>query len=395
MGNLKPIGSEKLEGIDKIKRMIEISTYKLNTPQSINEDKSLVFNKTLADGNNYHIIKEKNGYVIKKGLNESSSDYIEPMKNRKYYSSYSQAMKRLNLIVKEVNNLEGYDENLSLFNESDEVKYYLKTPKTEQATPGTQTPPTPAPAPAPTTPPPADEEDMDVEFDVEDSVDVEEPEETSQDQDEEIVTYKTIQKLVGKLGQKTREFLSDEENELDTKQVKYIINSILSALPLDTLEEEDRDEIMSKFEGGESQETMGGEDMMDYEETSSEEDEMGGEDVEMDSEVVTPPPAQPERAESYHYKSFKDKSEEMKEMIENIFAESKVDKVLNKYFKSNDNNIEKKVQSLSESHKQEIKTMSFLIENPNTKIVGKNKQGEILLVNNKKLFSINKSGKLI
>ena len=112
MGNLKPIGSEKLQGMDKIKRMIEISRYNENIPQPINEDKSNEFKKVLSDGNTYNIVKEKNGYVIKKGINESTQEYLDPMKNRKYYSSYSQALKRLNLIIKEVNVSEGYTKNL-------------------------------------------------------------------------------------------------------------------------------------------------------------------------------------------------------------------------------------------------------------------------------------------
>ena len=101
MAGLKPIGSEKLQGMDKINRILEISRYKENTPQPVNEDKSVEYRKTLSDGNEYQIVKEKNGYVIKKSLNEGL-EYLEPMKNRKYYSSYSQALKRLNLIAKEV-----------------------------------------------------------------------------------------------------------------------------------------------------------------------------------------------------------------------------------------------------------------------------------------------------
>ena len=106
MGNhLRPIGSEKLEGMDKIQRIMEIARYNENIPTPINEDKSTEYTKTLADGRNYQIIKEKNGYVIKRTINESTNeyDYLEPMKNRKYYSSYSQAFKRLNLVTKEVN----------------------------------------------------------------------------------------------------------------------------------------------------------------------------------------------------------------------------------------------------------------------------------------------------
>ena len=126
MGKLRPIGSEKLEGMEKIYRMLEISNYKLNIPKPINEDTSVEYKKTLVDGNTYHIVKEKNGYVLKKGLTESVSEYIEPIKNRKFYPSYSQALKRLNLITKEVNQNEGYDKNISLFeSEEEEDKKYI------------------------------------------------------------------------------------------------------------------------------------------------------------------------------------------------------------------------------------------------------------------------------
>ena len=92
MGDLKPIGSEKLQGMEKINRMIEIARYKEYVPKSINENSSTEYNKVLSDGMNYQIIKEKIGYVLKRGLNESESDYIEPMKHRRYFNSYSQAL---------------------------------------------------------------------------------------------------------------------------------------------------------------------------------------------------------------------------------------------------------------------------------------------------------------
>ena len=50
MAGLRPIGSEKLEGMDKINRIMEIARYKENTPTPINETKSTEYNITLADG---------------------------------------------------------------------------------------------------------------------------------------------------------------------------------------------------------------------------------------------------------------------------------------------------------------------------------------------------------
>ena len=79
MGNLRPIGSEKLQGMDKINRMIEISRYKENRPNPINEDKSVEYTKTLANGKTYRIDREKNGYVIKKTISESINLPLETM----------------------------------------------------------------------------------------------------------------------------------------------------------------------------------------------------------------------------------------------------------------------------------------------------------------------------
>ncbi len=105
MADLKPIGSERLTGQEKLKRIMEIARYNEVKPSNINETSRSEFSISLVDGNNYQIVKEKSGYIIKKTISESETDYIEPMKNRKYYSSYSQALKRLNLMTKEVNRL--------------------------------------------------------------------------------------------------------------------------------------------------------------------------------------------------------------------------------------------------------------------------------------------------
>jgi hypothetical protein len=94
MGSLKPIGSEKLQGMDKIRRMIEISNYNGHQSNPVNESDSANFNRMLADGNRYEIVKEKTGYIIKKQLSEGVLEYTEPMKNRKYHSSYSQALRK-------------------------------------------------------------------------------------------------------------------------------------------------------------------------------------------------------------------------------------------------------------------------------------------------------------
>ena len=82
--NLKPVGSEKLQGMEKIQRIMEIARYKENIPKPINEDKSTEYTKVLANGKTYRIDKERNGYVLKSSLTESTEDfdYMEPMKNK-------------------------------------------------------------------------------------------------------------------------------------------------------------------------------------------------------------------------------------------------------------------------------------------------------------------------
>jgi len=147
MADIRPLGSERLDGVDKIKRIMEIAKYKDAVSQPINENSTTEYNITFADGNQYGIVKERQGYIIKQFVAEGQSDYIEPMKNRKYFSGYSQALKKLNLMIKENNSLVGNDEELSLFGE--QKKFVLKTPKPAIDAPVEQAPPAPVAPPLP------------------------------------------------------------------------------------------------------------------------------------------------------------------------------------------------------------------------------------------------------
>ena len=418
MGGLKPIGSEKLEGMAKINRIMEIARYNENIPTPVNEDKSTEYKITLADGNTYRIDKEKNGYVIKKTISESKEDfdYLEPMKNRKYYNSYSQAFKRLNIVAKEVNINEGYEKNVSLFTESDDVSYYLnlgkKTEANEQApaaAPAPQPAPVPAPAPQPA-PAPAPEggEDLPVSDEVED-LDLD----MSEEGDDEEVSVKTIQKITGRLAQKIREFNQQDEQGLSSNDMKYVINSILSALDLDKLEEEDRESIIGKLENIESEEDFNTEDEMD----------LGDE---MEPEGLEEP--QGEMAEDYdfededyfeeeynthenrgaikklhHPELSEEDSMKVEEMFEEIFSEAKVDQVLNKYFdkkvinesakKENRKNTINKIKQLSENTTQEFSSLKVVEKYPNAKLVGKTiSKGLVFEVEDMKLNVSTKGG---
>ena len=418
MGGLKPIGSEKLEGMAKINRIMEIARYNENIPTPVNEDKSTEYKITLADGNTYRIDKEKNGYVIKKTISESKEDfdYLEPMKNRKYYNSYSQAFKRLNIVAKEVNVNEGYDKNVSLFTESDDVSYYLnlgkKTEANEQApapAPAPQPAPAPAPAPQPA-PAPAPEggEDLPVSDEVEDmGLDM------GEEGDDEVVSVKTIQKITGRLAQKIREFNQQDEQGLSSNDMKYVINSILSALDLDKIEEEDRESIIGKLENIESEEDFDMEDDMDLgdevepeglEEPQGEMAEASEfEDEDYFEEEYNTHENRGARKKLHHPELSEEDSMKVEEMFEEIFSEAKVDQVLNKYFdkkvvnestkKENRKNTINKIKQLSENTTQEFSSLKVVEKYPNAKFVGKTiTKGLVFEVEDMKLNVSTKGG---
>ena len=393
MAKLKPIGSEKLEGVDKLKRIMEIATYK-TTSTSVNEGAS-EYSINLADGMNYHIVKEKQGYIIKKGINESSLDYMEPMKNRKYHSSYAQALRKLNLIIKENNEMNGQDEEVKLFGE--QKKFVLKTPT--PPAPVAEIPPVPAvPAPLPEPElPSVDATDdaggdmgmdlgMDVDMDVDTSM--EEPAGMEQDMEEK-VSFRLIQKLTGKLTQKMRAL--ESQDGMTSEDIKYVINMVLSAVDLTKLEPEDMEDIMAKFEDVEADSEM---DMdMGMEEPGAEMD------FEMDAEISPEEPMEGMGSEDYNFGM--------------SMKESKIDKVLSKYFEVSSSEVEhakklfeerqgstktkfssmlNKIENLSETIEQELASKKFLEENKGFEFVGRTNKKNLVFENNNKQVKISIEG---
>jgi hypothetical protein len=481
MAGLRPIGSEKLEGMEKLRRIMEIARYNENIPQSVNETKSTEYKISLADGNSYEIVKERQGYIIKQSINESDIDYIEPIQNRKYYSSYSQALKRLNLMTKEINTLYENEEGTSLLGEQ-KKKFILKTKKPKAQEPVDE--PAPLPEPAPVIPeppvaelPPAPEmgaegemtpmPDMGAEgemppapdmgggeempdmggdeempdFDAEEEMDIDVEEKP---REKKVSDIKRIQILVGKLSQKIRSY--EEEKELSAQNVKYIINSILSAIDVDVLDEDDIEEIISKLEGGDEDED--GEGMEDMEIEDEEE---------VDTDVAPEPPTEPEMGEGYDSigDAFQDymgaaysnvamrnmqgeKTEEVYEadlvddyhkdrrkgrkhfqypdvdtFSHGTFNESSVDKVLSKYFTLNESdkkelkmNQERKtslvykqnkenVIKLAESADQLDIALEYISKNPRVKLMGRSNKGNLIFKEGINEVKITKQGDII
>lgn len=250
MGQMKPLGSEKLSNDLKLKRILELTYYQTESTPTKNDAEFISEQKNCVFG----IVKEKDGYYVKRGLTESTLDYIGGlfMKNKNRFSSYGEALKRLDL-------LQGQE----ILRE--ETKYMLKPKKDEPVL--SKEAPISAPSDVPTPEAPMGDPSMGGEGDLppEDaSLDQELPDEELPDpemgDDEEGgVTLKSIQKLTGKLGQKIREF--DEEMESD--DIKYVLNSIISAVNLEKLSDDDLLEITSKLEGEEDEEGMGGDEFSD------------------------------------------------------------------------------------------------------------------------------------
>jgi hypothetical protein len=409
MSRIKPLGSEKLQGDEKIKRILEIAKYKEVPRQNINESSTTEYQIKLADGNSYEIAKEKMGYVIKKQISEGVSDYIEPMKNRRHYNSYSAAFKRLNLIAKEVNTITETEEGISLFTE--QKKYTLRTPKPEMPEPDmdepTSEPTMPEPSPMPSEPEmPAGEETGPVEPSDE-MGDIPTDEMPSDDMDmssdeDEDVSFKTIQKLTGKLAQKIRD-LQDNEEEISSKDAKYVINSILSAIS-DNLDDDDKEDIIDKLENEDEDDMgMGGEEPM-----GMTDDEMTSDDSEIPSDEEIPSEEEP--------------TGEMKEddflgkVFGNIFSESKVDKILKGYFVINESekkftenkkkvkktelkdkfrNSVKEINRLSESVEQRQTAKDIVKNFPQINFVGKTNKGNLVFENKDKQLKVSPNGQIL
>lgn len=236
MGDLKPIGSEKLNGDDKLKRILELTYYNQTNTNKKSNNTELV--KESTHGMIYGIVKEKDGYYVKKGLSEQSLDYIGGMfmKNKNKFKSYSEALKRLEL-------LRGQDQL------SEAKKYVLKQNKTEQVPQEEPMPMDNQPsAPMGDLPPSSDTSLPPLPSDNEMGDELPPSEPSSETSPQSMESKKSdymaeIQKYAGKLGQELR----DQQQKLESDDIKYVLNMIISAVDLNKLEDEDIEEIGEKF----------------------------------------------------------------------------------------------------------------------------------------------------
>ena len=381
MGKLKPIGSEKLTGKDKVSRIMEIARYGEVTKNEDYHVASKSFTKNAADGNVYSIVQEKDGYYLKSGINESELDYVSGFMNKKKdrFKSYSAALKRMNLIFKPLNEQFNEGEGDGMYEEMDEQeKFVLNTPNEEGGEDldldvedeiG------------------GEELDLDVEDDVEGDIGDEEVDLDVEDEmgdeiagEEDMEGFmKSIQKLTGKLGQKLR----DVEEEMGSADIKYVLNSIISAVDLENLDDEDKDDVLDRFEEDET--TYGDEEDIDMgdEEVDLDMDlDLDGEEVDLDVEDE----------EEFAMEALKKR---VGNLLESYTTQKKNKSVSSKdYLESRITNIikEKKIVEATNTIEQSLTVKKILKENTDLRLEGQTKRGEIVLTGNNKKVIVKKDG---
>jgi len=300
----KNINPKTLKGQDKLNRVLDLMV-KMNT---LNESKSYSELELIKKGPNgvvYGIIRENHDYFIKtsnKALGQFLAEdfsYIGGLQNKydERYKSYAEAIKHLNMKFDMLNESYGIENNTNIF-ESDGVAFgggvgfgfVMEEEDEEDQNVGEKEIISDADADleeqkkvlkvdAPKAEEPVEDEvedepevDMggdiaDVEFDEEGD----EEGDVALDSEEGDDNTKKIQKYTGKIGQMLRDM-----DEVDSDLEKYVINSIISAMHLDEMDEGDKEDIIAKLEGEEE-----GDEFDEF-------DDEGGEEVDMDLDAEEP-----------------------------------------------------------------------------------------------------------
>lgn len=280
---MKNYNPKSLKGQDKLNRIKDL----MGRMTTLNESKSHSELELIKKGPNgivYGIVRENHDYFIKTSEKNSGElfaedfNYIGGLQNKfdERYKSYSEALKQLNLKFDMLNESYGIEENTNLF-ESDGVAFgggvgfgfVMEEDEDEEVEEGKmevisdsddieeQKKVLKVDAPK-VEEPVEDEVDVDMGGDIADmdmgdeevdmEMDTEEGDmemDTEEDGDEDT---KKIQKYTGKIGQMLRDM-----DEADPELEKYVINSIISALHLDEMDEGDKEDIIAKIEGEEEE----------------------------------------------------------------------------------------------------------------------------------------------
>ena len=376
MGKLKPIGSEKLTGQDKVNRIMEIARYGEVTKNDNYHISTNSFSQKAADGNTYAIIQEKDGYYLKCGINESELDYVSGGMNKKKdrFGSYSKALKRMNLIFKPLNEEYNEGKGHSMYDEMDEQEKFVLNVADE-----------------------GDDEEMDMDMDMDMDMGDEDmgdeeldmdmdmgDEDVEVDVDTEVDMegfMKTIQKLTGKLGQKLR----DSGEEMGSADIKYVLNSVISAVDLENLDDEDKDDVLDRFEDDET--AYGDDEEMDMDvDMGDEELDMDMDDEELDMDM--------EDEEEMAMESLKNRVGSLLESYISKKEKKSIDP--KEYLKSRLTNIikENSLTKKATTIEQEMAIKKIVKKNKNINLKKNNKNGDVILESKNKKIVVKKNGNI-
>jgi hypothetical protein len=236
MDSIRAVGSELLQGQEKHNRLIELMGIK----KTVNESKKSVNNEDYiihaADGKSYGIFRENKNFFVKYSNKHTEDvnefEYIGGLvrKTKELHESYSEAFKRLNVMISDINQKYGVKNAKSLF-EAD--KQYMLQPEAPTSEAPSSAPTTDVGVPAPSPDASSTQPPMNGEVDENDPV-------------------KLIQSLTGKLGQSLRDNMQNEE-VVNNEMIKYVLNSVISAVDLNKLTPEDKETLNNKILGNEEQ----------------------------------------------------------------------------------------------------------------------------------------------
>jgi len=290
-----------------LQRMIELMGNKKPINESVSNS-SLELRKKSANGKTYGIVRENKKYFIKESVNGVDFDFMGGVANKtkNQFHSYEEAVKILNLMFEDINRSHGIQEGVDVLTSdlNEDKKFVIKTKKKKPAAEPKEKP--------------ADDFDFgggedkgsegddagfdfggedkgskgdDAGFDFGDEGDSskesndgfdfgDESSDTETDQDFDMDdtgddSIKKIQKMTGKLGQKLR-----DTEDLSSDTMKWVAKSVLSALDLDEMDNEDKKDIIRTIKKKKGEESSDEEfDFMDDEEEITDEFDMDNDTV--------------------------------------------------------------------------------------------------------------------
>ena len=294
-----------------LNRMLKLADIKPVIKESKMSLSNFELVKNSADGNTYAIVRENKRYHIKQAqtkenLIESDFDYVGGVANKtkRSFTSFSEATRNLNLMFEEINN--HYENENTNILESDEVlsekKFVLKLGKKKKSKP-VEEPATEEPMEEPETDEfdfggeeEGGEEEGGEEFDfggeeeTEEGGEEESVEEFGDEEDEDLDfddsedEIKDIQSTTGKLGQQLRDV-----EDISSDMQKWVAKSVLSALDLDTMDTEDKKDIIKtikkKSDEPAEEEVESSEEEFDFEEMEESYDNYMDDDMDGMNEI--------------------------------------------------------------------------------------------------------------